>query len=212
MTKGFFIALEGIDGSGKSTLRESLAQWLKETTDHEVFIGWEPKKAHQGIWAAQIRGALEGKFDAPMDPFEFQRLYVLDRAEDIYFSITPELAKGNFVLYDRYALSTLAYGMLADISIDRLLKLHDEVIGPAMIMPKINIVLDIDPAVALSRKSAQYDKPEHFEKIESLQKIRAAYHILANDPRFKSSTFVVNANQPLADVQLEIQGILEKML
>ena len=212
MTNGFFIALEGIDGSGKSTLRESLGQWLKERTGREVFIGCEPKKADQGVWAAEIRGVLEGRLDKPKDPFEFQRLYVYDRAEDIHFKILPELAQGNFVLYDRYALSTFAYGMLNDIPVDRLLQLHDEVIGPAMIMPKINIVLDIDPAVALSRKSGQYEKPEHFEKIEFLQKIREAYLTLANDPRFKASTFVVNADRPTAKVQMEIQEIIEKML
>ena len=211
MINGFFIALEGIDGSGKTTLRASLAEWLKERTGRDVLIGREPKHEDEGKWAAKIRAILKGQTEPMTDPFEFQRLYVLDRAEDIYFSITPELEKGNFVLYDRYALSTFAYGMLDDISIDTLLKLHQEVIGPAMIMPRVNIVLDLDPAIALSRKSGQYDKPEHFEKIEFLQKIRAAYHIIANDPRFKKSTFVVNADQPLEKIQLEIQEILERM-
>ena len=212
MTPGFFIALEGIDGSGKTTLRKSLAEWLKQRTGRDVLIGWEPKKADEGVWAAQIRGILEKKIPPMDDPFEFQRLYVFDRAEDIKFHIQPELDKGNFILYDRYALSTFAYGMLDDLSIDVLIDLHAKVIGPSMIMPKVNIILDITPEAALARKSNQYETPEHFEKIEFLQKIRGAYHIIANDPRFKSTTYVVNADRPSTEVQLEIEDILEQML
>lgn len=212
MTQGFFIALEGIDGSGKTTLRKSIAEWLKQQTGRDVFVGCEPKKAEEGVWAAQIRGILEKKIPPMDDPFEFQRMYVFDRAEDIKFRIRPELEKGNFVLYDRYALSTFAYGMLDDLSVESLIELHAKVIGPSMIMPKVNIILDITPEAALSRKSKQYETPEHFEKVESLQKIRAAYHALANDPRFKGNTFVVNADQSPTEVQLAIEDILEQML
>lgn len=212
MVKELFIALEGIDGSGKTTIQESLARWLKERTGDEVFIGWEPKHEDEGKWAAQIRGILRGTLKPLDNPLEFQRLYVLDRAEDIYFSIAPELQKGNIVLYDRYLLSTLAYGMLSDIPVERLITLHSEVIGPAMIFPHVNIILDLDPSIALSRKSNQYDKPELFEKIESLKKIRDAYILVAQHPQFKDSTFVVDANRSQKEIQDDIQKILEPFL
>jgi dTMP kinase len=212
MNTGFFIALEGIDGSGKTTLRASLADWIKTKTGRDVLVGWEPKHESEGVWAAMIRSVLQGKTEPPGDPFEFQRLYVLDRAEDVHFKIVPELKKGNVVLYDRYAFSTIAYGMLSDIPVERLLQLHADVIGPSMVFPKVNIVLDLDPAVALSRKSGQYDKPELFEKAESLSKIRQAYLTLAEDPRFKPTTFIVDANRPLSEVEQSIRAILEPLL
>jgi dTMP kinase len=213
MNKGFFIALEGIDGSGKTTLRESLARWLKIKTGRDVIIGWEPKHEDQGIWAKKIRHVLKGKIEAPSDPLEFQRLYIFDRAENVHFTINPELAKGNIVLYDRYLLSTLAYGMLSDISAESLIDLHHKVIGAEMTWPHVHIVLDLDPSVALSRKSGQYEKPEFFEKTESLKKIRNAYLELARRKWIPQlPIFIVDADQPMEDVQAEIQAILEPLL
>jgi thymidylate kinase len=186
--------------------------WLQEKTGREVLIGWEPKQEEQGVWAGAIRKVLRGELQPPADPLEFQRLYLFDRAEDIYFTIAPRLKDGNILLYDRYALSTLAYGMLSNISVDRLITLHDEVIGPAMVWPHLNIILDLDPAIALSRKSQQYDKPDLFEKIESLNGIRNAYRVVAEHPRFKASTIVVDANQSSEKIDVEIKRILELRL
>lgn len=135
---------------------------------------------------AHIRGILEHNpgFEAPADPFDLQRMFVIDRAQDIVCNIAPALAQGKVVLYDRYALSTLAYGIasappsLAEDTAYRFLKLHRHVIGDLMVWPDVTYLIDITADEAMQRLEHERVAPQHFEKREKLERIIDAYHWL----------------------------------
>lgn len=110
---------------------------------------------------------------------------------------------------DRYWLSTVAYGML-DEPMARMIALHHEILGENFLRPDRTFLLDLDPAIALSRIRASRTALTHFEKLEQLAKIRANYHaiIRANtDP-----VSVIDAAQAPHVVVEMISGELKPLL
>ena len=98
-----FVVFEGIDGCGKSTQAVRLATWLRES-GVEVVATREPT---DGKWGRQCRAWLRG--DAEGGPADVLELFIRDRAEHVRTVVEPALARGAFVICDRYLYSTLAY-------------------------------------------------------------------------------------------------------
>lgn len=171
----FFAAFEGIDYSGKNTHLRLLENWLIEK-GFSVDVGSEPVESTP--IGKQIRVILEHKIPAPA-PYELQRLFVIDRAQDIVCFIKPALEKGSIVLRERYALSTLAYGMLSKYPVEDYIQLHNKVIGQFMLWPDITFVLDISAEEAVRRMEKAKAVPQLFEKKEKLEVIRRNYLTLA---------------------------------
>ena len=114
-----FITLEGIEGSGKTTLIENLADVFR-TLNHEVLVTREPGGC------------------------------ALGRAQHVAEVIRPALKRGEVVLCDRYADSTVVYqGYGRGLDIEKLRSLNDVAIGG--LWPDRTFVLDMDPADALKR-------------------------------------------------------------
>jgi len=100
---GFLLALEGIDGSGKSTAAEGIVRALRED-GHDVVATCEPT---DGPWGRRIREmARTGETVAPEEEL---RWFLEDRREHVAQVIQPALDAGQVVLTDRYFLSTVAY-------------------------------------------------------------------------------------------------------
>ncbi|OGD23954.1 dTMP kinase [Candidatus Azambacteria bacterium RBG_16_47_10] len=158
-----FIALEGIDGSGKSSQARFVVQWLAEHGfEKNTVLTYEPTREGYG---AQLREVLEGRAPFPENPLSFQELYVRDRKDHLEGCILPHLEKCDIVISDRYFLSTLAYGMAGGVSYDALMDLHKTIIGEKFIMPDITFLIDIDPRVAQERiQKRSGGTLEHFEK------------------------------------------------
>lgn len=96
------IAIEGIDGTGKSTLAQALARAL-ERRGRDVTLGFEPTR---GPFGKRIRElAVSGR----SNPKEETELFVADRREHVARTIAPALAAGKTVVLDRYYYSTMAY-------------------------------------------------------------------------------------------------------
>ncbi len=146
----------------------------------------------------------------PDDSFEFQRMYVLDRAQDIFCFIEPFLQKGPDHVYIivRYAHSTINYGMLSGKPAEEFIKLHEDIIGPYMIWPDITIFIDISAEEAIRRMTVDGEVPQFFEKEDKLKKIRQNYLQLAQHPKFKDSIVVVNGEQSEDEVFEDIKKIL----
>lgn len=107
---GKFIVVEGIDGSGKSTQVNFIADWIKNQwpeLGRNLLITHEPHLSAQG---KRLRDILKGRQTAPDSQLEMQKLYIEDRKEHIGNTILPRIKNGASVICDRYFLSTFTYG------------------------------------------------------------------------------------------------------
>lgn len=177
----FFIAIEGIDGSGKGTQVQKLRKWLEEKTDKKIG-GWVEPNDESSLIAKSIRAVLAKEISIS-DPFEFQRMYVIDRAQNIFSHLIHNKDESDYKIADRFAFSTIAYGMLSGRPADDFIKLHNEVLGPSMVWPDLTLILDISADTAISRINNRLKEEkrakETFEKKNLLTKIRQNYLELA---------------------------------
>src|SRR3989344_2893302 len=172
---GLLIAFEGIDGSGKSTQFLRAVVWTKES-GYRTACSFEPNDQSNPT-GKLIRQILDGEVPAPKNPAEFQRLYVIDRAQDFFCYVKPYLEKNGERIYfvDRFGLSTIAYGMLSEYSADYFIELHKQIIGPEFFWPNLNIIIDLPADLALKRIGKERDRTQMFEKIKTLDRIRQNY-------------------------------------
>ena len=175
MTKPPFVAFEGIDKSGKGTQALIAADLLKAAWGDVVFFS-EPND-RDSLIGRHIRRVLKGEEPAPPIP-DFQRCYVIDRAQDTIATVLPALARGIPVVAERFALSTIAYGMLKGDAQDYI-RMHREVLGPWLTWPDLTVIIDIPASVAMERLERERGKPELFERADKLARVRAAYGALA---------------------------------
>src|SRR3989344_5370019 len=202
--QGLFIAFEGIDGCGKSTAARAIAERIR-ASGRAVLLTKEPTDGPVG---RDIRAILTGK--TPMaEPFALQRLFVLDRKDHIERTILPTLQKGTVVVTDRYWLSTVAYGML-DEPREKLITLHEEILGKDFLRPDRTFLLDLEPATALARMQQLRATLTHFEKLEKLSRIRENYRSLVRAN--VDAVTVVDANMPADAVADTIGDAVEPLL
>ncbi len=227
------IAFEGIDGSGKWTQLNLVRGFIGKRGYHTVQIT-EPTcgELSIGVLGKTIKHMLGGDLQKPKNPMDFQRIYVLERGEHCVCFIGPYLKEGksnqgNFVsplrtdkkracLMERFAQSTVAYGMLSGKSIKTFIDLHKKVLGSLMIWPDLNIILDISAEKAMrriqERSQEKKNKIEYFEKLSLLKKVRKNYLSIAEHPFFKSSTVVINGEQNKEKVFKEVKSALMPFL
>lgn len=142
-----FITLEGPDGSGKSTQIQLLYRYL-EKQGHSVLLSREPGGTPIG---EQIRAVLHDVKNTAMLPNTEILLYSASRAQHVGQVIRPALERGELVLCDRYAESTMAYqgwGHGLDIELLRIIT----VFATGDLRPDLVIYLDIDVEEGLRRK------------------------------------------------------------
>jgi len=144
--RGLFITLEGIDGCGKSTQRELLAQQLSQR-GFEVVVTREPGGTPLGEGVRQLLVSDESVHIAPTTEL---LLYVAARAQHVAELILPSIKSGRIVISDRYTDSTVAfqgYGRGLEPNIIQTLNKF----ATSGLVPDLTIVFDIDPKLARAR-------------------------------------------------------------
>ena len=169
-----FIVLEGGDASGKSTQARRLADRLR-SRGRDVVETFEPGATQAG---AAIRALLlDG--DGPLDPTAEALLLAADRAQEVADVIRPALARGADVVSDRFVPSSLAYqGVARGLGLDEVEKLNRWATGG--LEPDLVVVLDVDDAVAASRRAGPRDRLER-AGAEFHAAVRDAYRTLGAD-------------------------------
>jgi len=170
-----FISFEGIDGSGKSTQARRLVQALKARGVEAV-----PTREPGGSKGAEeIRRLLVQGRGERWSPETELLLFTAARRDHVERLIQPALARGAWVVTDRFADSSRVYQGLARADLRHLVEeLHRLTIG---IEPDRTFVIDIDPAVALARGQARGGVEDRFETLGLgfQQRLRAGFLALA---------------------------------
>ncbi len=200
MARGELITLEGIDGTGKS----SIAQMLKKRFPEAVFTR-EPTRS----W---IGKAVKKSIESDGDPLAELFLFVADHAEHIAKVIRPALSEGNIVISDRYSDSRFAYqGATLSNMFDDAMGWVQSIHKDWTIVPDLTLLFTIEPAVAVSRCGVRGDKTK-FEKIEFLKTVQGNFLKLAKREPHRFA--VIDAGQELdvvgRDVELAIRKFLNK--
>jgi dTMP kinase len=159
MSQAWFISFEGIDGAGKSTHIEGLAQWFK-SRGHVVTLTREPGGTPL---AEKFR---ELALHESMDPLTEALVMFAARREHLVNVIEPALARGEVVLCDRFTDATFAYqggGRGFDWTVLKALEqMVQNVPASALRQPDLTIWFDLSPAVAAQRLSTAR-VPDKFE-------------------------------------------------
>lgn len=173
MSAGFFIAVEGPDGAGKTTLAAALAERVREAGVDPVLV-----RQPGGTPAAErIREA----FLDPAVRFEPQTelLYICAaRAHLVQEVIRPALAAGRVVISDRYDLSTQAY-QGAGRGLDRQIVAAVNAVATGGLQPHLTLVLDIPPEVGLARQQESGKVGDRLERADPAFHRRVADAYLA---------------------------------
>jgi len=162
------VTLEGLDGSGKTTVWEALRERYAGTFTREPTTSW---------YGDAVRRSLASD-DA--DPLAELFLYTADHADHLRSTVRPALADGALVVSDRYVDSRYAYqAATLDGVIDDPLDYVQSVHEPFTRLPDLTLYLDIEPEAAVER-SAEANK---FEQLEHLRAVREHYErVIADDP------------------------------
>lgn len=196
--KGLFIVFEGIDGSGKSTQLEMLAEYLKKKG-----VDVELTREHtRDLSAGRLIDQIVNR-QGQLVPVAMQLLYVVDRVDHTARVIRPALDGGKTVISDRYFWSTIAYSNLCDKK-EYFLKIQKEV----TMKPDVIIWVDLPPKVALQRMGGRTKALTIFEKRKKLQKIRKGYQWLAE--KFPKQCIVVDGSKTINEIHLRVVGELLK--
>lgn len=189
---GLFIVLEGIDGTGKSTQAQLLAEWFR-AQGREVVASREPT---DGPWGRQIRATAASGRLAPEEELE---LFLKDRREHVEQLIAPALAAGKVVILDRYYFSTMAYQGARGFDPAEI-RARNEAFAPR---PDLLVILDLDVETALSRIGARGDTANEFEKRDALARCREIFLSLKDEP----FVHVVSTDEGPEMVQERLRGI-----
>ncbi|WP_292380498.1 dTMP kinase [Methanosarcina sp. UBA289] len=199
--RGKLITLEGIDGSGKSTVAEKLQKNPEIKAFNPVFTR-EPTRGT--LTGNAVEKAIQSDTDQLAELF----LFTADHAEHLSKIIKPALKSGRLVISDRYSDSRYAYqGVTLKTRLENPLEWVKDLHRGWTIVPDLTFLFDIRPEVSVERCGKRGEQSK-FEKLEFLRKVREIFlRLAAEDPeRF----IVINASRSSEYVEKEVtEKILE---
>ena len=176
---GFFISLEGIEGTGKTTQAEILSEFLL-SRGYDVVLTNEPGGT---VIGNKIREILLWPGHKEMLPLAELLLHNAARAQHLTEKILPALKEGKVVIADRFTDSTIAYQGYGR-GIDMSLIISIDKITTGCIRPHLTIVFDLDAEIGLMRnRGINKDDRLELEGVEFYSRVREGYLSIAErDP------------------------------
>ena len=198
MERGKFIALEGIDGSGKSTQIERLVQRLR-SRGINCRATREPTGRPVGVL---IRQALTGQ--TPLDPRVIAALYAADRIDHLVNGedgLAVLVERGVTVVTDRYYFSSYAYH---SVDLDMGWVIGANSVSAELLRPTLTVFLDVPVNLALERIRRGRDRVELFEKEDRLRQTRALYFEAFERLKDTEAVAVVDGGGPEDEVEARV--------
>lgn len=205
--KGLLIAIEGIDGAGKTTQAKLVAEELSKSMDVHL-----TKNPTDGLIGKFIREVLAGKVDIP--PVSFQYLFSADRQVQ-QEEILNELKEGKIIITDRYFWSAIVYGIVdrEELDFDQtgdLLLVSQGILSMyhQFLIPDFTIFLDIPMKEAMNRLDSKEIEKEIYENETKLIKIEKGYKWLIN--KFKNEFTIIDGTKSEREITQEIVKIINE--
>ena len=206
MTLNRFITLEGGEGAGKSTCLTFIREFLAQR-GLPLVVTREPGGTPL---AEEIRSLLLAPRAEPVAPMAELLLMFAARAQHVQQVILPALARGDWVLCDRFTDATYAYqGHGRHHSVQTIGELECLVQGG--LRPALTLLLDLPVRDGLARAAARAEKDRFESEQEAFfERVRVGYRerAAAEPERFR----VIDASRPLVEVQAQIADVLERWL
>lgn len=195
--KPLFIALEGLDGSGKTTQSFLLKEWMEKNAGPTLLT----KEPTNGSVGSLVRSRLKGEWALGMEGL--QLLFAADRAHHLEKEVTPALQKNLNVITDRYYYSSIAYG---GVEADKgwLTDLNSRFHAP-----NITLLINVSPKECIRRINASGRGIELFEREALLEKVQKNYLEFAKNTR---NFYIVDGERPAEAIARDIQDIVSKHL
>ncbi len=194
---GAFIVLEGIDGTGKSSVSRRLREWL-ESQGREVVLTAEPTQDWLGM-------AVRRANQEDLDPRTESLLFTADRCQHT-LRIREWVRQGKVVICDRYFGSTVAYqgaaleGSMGENAVPWLMALN----GPVAMRPDLTVLLISDPRTSMRRIGGR-EELSKFEKEGYLGRVQGIYLMLADESEWE----VVDSDGPLDQVVERVRDLVK---
>tara|TARA_B100001564_G_scaffold177192_1_gene148976 strand:- start:17 stop:628 length:612 start_codon:yes stop_codon:yes gene_type:complete len=189
-----YLAFEGIDGSGKSSLIKRLSEVLSNQQIENKIVR-EPGGTKVGEGVRELLLSHDYEVDALTEAL----LFCSQRSQLIAEVIKPEVNKGIKILSDRSAYSSVAYqGVGRGLGYETIYQLND--ISVNSFWPEKVVLLDIDPKISLSRQKVA-DRIGS-DKVDFFNKVREGYLRLADE--FDNNFLIINAEE---DLELNLKRI-----
>ena len=205
--KGKFIVFEGIDGSGKSTQMELLAESLRKR-GIKVRLTLEPT---YGLVGETLHRILSGEIKA--DPKVTAALFVADRLDHITNpkdGILKSLEEGETVLCDRYYFSSYAY-QSTEVPGEWVVGANKLCVGT--LKPDATVFIDISPQTAMNRIIANRDTLEIYETEEKLTRIRKSYFDAFDRMKDTERVEIINGERDISEIASDIEKyIIENII
>ncbi|MCT6875216.1 dTMP kinase [Frischella perrara] len=204
---GKFIVIEGLEGAGKTTAINTVANILKQNNITDLVYTREPGGTPI---AEALRNLIKnGVEDEPLTPKAELLMFYAARIQLIENVIKPALARNQWVIGDRHDLSTQAYqGAGRQLDSQFMTILRENVLQD--FRPNLTLYLDISPELGLKRARArgELDRIE-LESLTFFERIRNKYRELA---QHDSSIITIDASQTLEQVTLMIEQTIKTWL
>ena len=204
MRKGFFITLEGPDGSGKSTQLKLIEAFLKEK-GHRIVVTREPGGT---VISEKIRELLLDKNHSEMGSRAEALLYAAARAQHVTEKIKPALERGEIVLCDRFVDSSIAYQGYGRKLGEQIVIINEFALAGCM--PDITFLFKINPEVGRARiKTKDRDRLET-DQTEFYQEVYRGYTEL--EKRYPNRIIGIDASMGIEEVHSEIIKIIKELV
>ncbi len=198
MQKNFFIAFEGLDGSGKSTQVKFLADKLRENGS-KIYTTSEPTNSRIG---QIIKDIFRHKLEA--DHRTIAALYAADRLEHLTNKtdgILKKMEEGYTVITDRYYFSSYAYH---GVHMDMEWVITANSLSADLLRPDLNIYIDTSPETSMKRLNKGRNSIELYESIENLEKVRQKYFEAFEMLKEKERIFITNGDRSSEEISTDI--------
>jgi dTMP kinase len=199
-----FLALDGLDGTGKSTQQRLLCEWLREQ-GRDVVACRDPGTTPLG---ERIRTLLLARDSVAIDRRAEMLLYMAARAQMVAEVIEPALAAGKTVVSDRYLLANVVYqGYAGGLDPAEIWRVGQVATGG--LLPKLVLVLDMPPEDAAARIRRQRDRMEE-QGDDFSRRVREGFLTeAADDPR---GIVVIDAARSIEQVHADIRTAVGRVL